>query len=284
MVIENKIRSTEHSDQLDRYSKFAKESHPDYRIAGAYLTPHGDSPSHEMYSSLSYETVCKILDSLAEEVSDERLDATVRTSVEQYADMLRRNILSDSEVHQLSRGIYRKHGQAINLVVQSLDGFQKATFRFLKGLVKDSSELSFGYWGAGRLEDWMVIDPKRWDRSSLQVGVRYRGSNRILYFVFYNDLMGDLDLWLELGPGDEKTRNRLFRMAQKHPTVFRELPDSLEEYTNLYKKTLLTSTEADQSTQSKGQRRIREQWATFLKEDLPAIDSAMRKERWIWKS
>lgn len=66
IVIENKIGTGEHSDQLQRYYRTVSQCYPDYRIVGLYLTPFGEEPSHEAYLSVSYGLVCEVLDDLIE--------------------------------------------------------------------------------------------------------------------------------------------------------------------------------------------------------------------------
>jgi hypothetical protein len=45
IVIENKVWTTEHSDQLDRYYRYVRKNHSGWQIFGIYLTPFGDTPS-----------------------------------------------------------------------------------------------------------------------------------------------------------------------------------------------------------------------------------------------
>lgn len=68
MIIENKVCTTERSNQLDRYYQFIKKKYPDWQVFGIYLTLYGDKPSHEAYSTLNYGTVCEILDEVLGEV------------------------------------------------------------------------------------------------------------------------------------------------------------------------------------------------------------------------
>lgn len=66
VIIENKIDTSEHFDQLQRYYETVNQQYPGYRIIGLYLTPAGDEPSHKNYLPLGYGLVCEVLDSLAQ--------------------------------------------------------------------------------------------------------------------------------------------------------------------------------------------------------------------------
>jgi hypothetical protein len=56
VLIENKIDTTEHSDQLQRYHEIVRERYPGWRLLALYLTPTGEAPSHEAYLSVSYSS------------------------------------------------------------------------------------------------------------------------------------------------------------------------------------------------------------------------------------
>lgn len=117
VIIENKIGAGEHSDQLDRYHEAVREEYPDYRLLALYLTPGGDEPSHPEYLPVDYQTVCEVLDELAESrASVMEPDAAVL--ITHYTEMLRRHIVGDSEIARLSRQIYQKHQRAIDLIYQ----------------------------------------------------------------------------------------------------------------------------------------------------------------------
>lgn len=105
VLIENKIGTGEHSDQLNRYHATVKEKYLEYKLLALYLTPGGDEPSHPKYLPVDYRMVCEILDELAESrVSVIEPDA--KTLIKHYTEMLRRHIVGDSEIAKLSRQIY----------------------------------------------------------------------------------------------------------------------------------------------------------------------------------
>lgn len=280
VIIENKVWAREQAGQLGRYHAAITEEYPGRTIAGVYLTPFGEAPSHEAYRPLSYWAVCRVIDGL---LGDESLamDGTVRASLEQYTEMLRRNVLGDAEVQRLSRELYRDHGEAINLVVHTLANYQDQLHKVLKGLVDGAEGLSYGYREAENLEDYLVFDYDGWVSLTLNVGAEYKGSNRMLYFVLFSNLSGELELWLELGPGDEAMRQRIITMARNYYEVFSETPDPTEDYVALYQKTVLSSEEAQQGDVMERNEKIRERWQSFLENDLPAMDASLKETRLV---
>lgn len=273
VIVENKVWATEQPGQLDRYYRAISDERPGRMVAGIYMSPFGAAPSHEEYHPLDYGTICQKIDDLLEDQTL-LMGGNVRTALEQYNEMFRRNILTDSEVHRLSRELYRDHGQAINLVLKSLLGSQDAIHKLLKSLIDDAKEFSYGYTDTEELDQWLVFDRVGWGSSALDSGKAYRGSNRMLYFVFLSDLAGEIELWLELGPGDQSVRERIMAMAQEHSGTFPTPPDPAEEFTGLYKKTMLS---ADESQQEDTSKKIRERWREFFQDDLPAMDAHLKE-------
>jgi len=53
IIIENKIDSALHSNQLERYWNDVAEHYKDYNIIGLYLTPDGDDPLNKKYAAVS---------------------------------------------------------------------------------------------------------------------------------------------------------------------------------------------------------------------------------------
>lgn len=111
VIIENKIGTGEHSGQLDRYHDDISRHYPGYKIIALFLTPDGDVPSHQHFHPMSYTLVGEVIEKI---VQDNRatLDAEVVMILEHYVQMLRRHIVSDSDVAKLCREIYQQHKEA----------------------------------------------------------------------------------------------------------------------------------------------------------------------------
>lgn len=104
VIIENKIGSGEHSNQLARYWDDIARQYCDWTIVGLYLSPSGDAPSDARYIPISYDLVCSLLDDLlvdgATAISDE-----VASLIRQYVDVLHRRIARPVSIDI--------HGQAV---------------------------------------------------------------------------------------------------------------------------------------------------------------------------
>jgi len=144
VIIENKIGSKEHSNQLERYYKSVEEQFHNWKILGIYLTPEGDIPSDNRYLTLSYEIVCTLVESIIKSRKS-TIGPDINTLMQHYAVMLRRFILSGSELEQLCLKIYRKHQRALDLLFEFRPDLQAELYDFVTNLIKTTPNLTLDH-------------------------------------------------------------------------------------------------------------------------------------------
>jgi PD-(D/E)XK nuclease superfamily len=278
MIVENKIWTTEHSDQLDRYCRFVKKKYPGWQVFGIYLTPLGDAPLHTAYDPLGYAAVCDLLDSVVNDQGSS-LNVNVQVAIKHYTDMVRRNIVGDSEATRLAHEIYEKHQQALDFIYEHRSGAQGAIRDLVVRLIRNTKGLT--YKGTYK-NDLIFFRPQEWDNvPAFNEGPAKHGFFR---FVFHNNRFDGLALFLETTPGDREIRRRLFNMGQKDESLFNYLEDpGTDDWPKLYCRTFLTPERYEGSSDGDLGQEIRRQWNAFLAKDLPRIDAALKKESWIWK-
>ena len=121
IAIENKIDSHEHDDQLKKYRDTLATDYPNYRKMYLYLTPEGEEPSDTDYwDTLSYRDV---VEALSEQRDATELTPDVALVVENYLDVLRRDIVEDEKLIEICNKIYAKHKKALDLIFEHrIDG------------------------------------------------------------------------------------------------------------------------------------------------------------------
>lgn len=113
-AIENKVDSHEHSDQLNRYRTLLERTYPDYQKYYLYLTPQGEEPSDAVHwDILTYEEVLSALDRSSQDVC---LLLGAKLMINDYKDVIRRQIVEDQELIDVCNGIYNKHKRALDLI------------------------------------------------------------------------------------------------------------------------------------------------------------------------
>jgi hypothetical protein len=284
VIIENKIGSGEHGGQLRRYREAVLKDYPDWNLICLYLTPEGDEPSDENYLPADYGIIYRLVEVLAESKASV-LGADVRTLMIHYAQMLRRHIVSESEIADLCRRIYRKHQRALDLIYEHRPDRQADLREFLEGLIREQPTLVLDDSGN---KTYTRFIPKEWDKEALKAGEEWAGqwtkTRRMLLFEFNNRPDG-ISMNLYIGPGPEGIRQKLLDMALRKGRPFKPRGKVLHrKWNSLFSSRFvsLRSQSQEEHDEEEIKQEIKKRWEMFLEEDLPKIDEAVKAESWIW--
>jgi hypothetical protein len=210
----------------------------------------------------------------------------VRVFVEHYVAMVRRRILGDPRVVELAQQIYQNHERAIEFVYRhrpKAPDYPAQVRPIIDDLIEQNPELVKDLTAKGNIK----FGVKDWDTPKLLTADRWTSSDRILLFVVYNR-PDSLDLHLEMGPGPEPIRRRLFAMAANHD-VFVELRPKDDKairkrsWPFIFARHLLKPEAYEKHNQEQLEREVRMRWDEFLHNDIPDIKEAVRSETWIWE-
>lgn len=271
VVIENKIGSGERSGQLQRYRLTIAEQYPDLKLVCIFLTPDGDQPSDENYLAADYSTVCEIVEKLIEKRGT-TLGSDVRTLLAHYAQMLRRHIMSESEIAELCRRIYRKHRVALDLIFEHRPDQQAVIRDILVNLIEGEPLLRIDTVSKSLIR----FTAQEWDTPVLLQAQGWTKSRQILLFEFYIR-PHELNLILYLGPGSDDVRHALFTMAQAETGAFRSQSKTLnQKWNSLYRKKFLKEKDFEDDLGSDLEGRIKKFWEEFFRIDLPKMMDAVR--------
>jgi hypothetical protein len=277
VLIENKIDFGEHSDQLKKYYERVRKAYQNFKIIPIFLTPDRLIPSESIYLSAGYKDIHDILNRiLATRAAS--IGPAVRVLIEHYIQMLRRHIMSESEIAQLCRDIYYKHKQALDLIFEHRPDTQSQISSLVKGFVEKEKELILDY----ASKSYIFFLPKQLDLPGLRRGEGWTQSKRILMFEFYYYNKTTLKLTLLIGPGAKDVREELFNIALKRPEPLRPTQGMLaSRFQNIYQKTFLLPEHIDLGNMDVIQMEFQEKWDQFLITDLPAIINIYKNEPWM---
>jgi len=281
VIIENKIDSKEHSDQLARYYQIVKQHFPGWKILGLYLTPEGDEPSDERYLPVSYETVSALIESISASRKS-TLGPDIYTLMQHYLSILRRYILSGSEIEKLSQEIYRKHQRALDILFEHRPDLQAELYDFLLELVENTPDVTLDHSSKSYIR--FVVDA--FDVPILKKGEGWTPSKRMLLFEFKN-LEARLGLYLLIGPGPNEIREKLFELSkQKRYTpplkAFQRVLG--RKHQTIYQFSFLTKRDYENSDLDGMQTKIKKQWAIFISKELPRLNEILKEQPWLWES
>ena len=270
VIIENKIDTGEHSDQLKRYRETFLSHFPSYQAFGLYLTPNGDeSSSPDDYRAISYSLVCEMIEQTARD-TQVALDAEVIVVLEHYTQMLRRHIVSDSDVAELCRSIYKQHRQALDLIFEHRPDQQAQIGEYVKLLIQEEDELVSG----DAQKTWIIFTLKEWKQSP-----RFELGSFDIHLEFSNQPK-ELQIFCTTWQGVQDERQKLIDMAQRHR--FTGCKTKLTRYCRL---SIIQVLRADdyEKPQEEVEAIISEKWNAFLRDELPRMAQAIRDEKWLWE-
>ena len=189
-----------------------------------------------------------------------------------YSDMLRRNIVGDSEVAKLCRQIYQKHKRALDLIYEHRPDLREEIRDVVEGLIEEDPRFWF-HPGSGK--------------SKIKFGVRDWDAPTLRWMVWFEvwNYPGNLEMKMFIGLGNEETRQRLFEVVRDNPEVFRGASSKRgSKWSTVFSRPWLKQEMYDDADQVDRGKEIRRRWAEFLQEDLPRLDAALKEESWIWEA
>ncbi len=135
VIVENKIDSSQHSDQLAKYYERESARYPRRKVFGIYLTIDGDDPENDNYASISHSAIPGLLAELSQ-APGLHIDPKVEFAIMQYTDVLGRHFMVDQQVKMLCERLYRKHRRAIDLIVEYMPKPKEIVREKLKELIQ----------------------------------------------------------------------------------------------------------------------------------------------------
>lgn len=138
ITIENKTFTGEHDNQLERYKEYVSKHFAGYDALYLYLTPRGiESSDSDIWLSLSYESVFK---SIKTALSDTHIEDDVMVFINDYLEILRRDIMEDQELKNVCNKIYEKHKKALDLIFDNCERGNGRYYSAIKAALTDLAD------------------------------------------------------------------------------------------------------------------------------------------------
>jgi hypothetical protein len=269
-VIENKIYSKEHSEQLRRYGDIIKKEYPNYKKLFVYLTVEGDIPSESEYIPLSYSEIAPLIEHLIKSKKN-KLGSEILAFISHYNEMLRRYIMKDSEIQEICRKIYKRHKKALDLIFEYKPDKLLEIYDCLVGIIQKDSDLILD----DSSKSYIRFVPKNLD--FIPKKGEWTKSKRILLFELNNNPNG-VDLNLIIGPGPQEIREKLYAIAKGNLSLFNKSKRKLTKvWFTLYKKSILKSKEYEDKEAEEVRKFLEEKLIKFKNSDLPKIEHEIKK-------
>jgi hypothetical protein len=221
IAIENKINTSEHSNQLARYQKTIHESdqlksykHKQF----VYLTPDGSEASEDDWTVYSYSNLYRVLKK-TRDASVDQIGEDVTVFLDHYLRILRSRFMDDPEIIEACREIYKNHRQAIDLIIANAGS--PIVEQIHEAIEADS-------------ENWVVLNkygrgidflPKEWYEILPAIGIKsQRGDKGWLHMTIYLDSYQDVSR-VQWNPAcqqvsNESLRTEIVKALVKEPKAF----------------------------------------------------------------
>ena len=270
-VIENKVDSKEHSNQLTRYRKVIESNYPDYRKIYIYLTVYGEEPENEKeYISISYREVSQLIESLLER-KESQMNDEISMFIRHYNEMVKRYIMEESEVQELCEQLYKKHKKALDLIFKHKPDIYSDIKDMLDEIIDTNENLEKDHCS----KSYIRFIPKTLDFFPKN-GEGWTKSKRILLFEIVNYDKA-VDLVLLIGPGDSVIRQSIYDLAKTN-TVFNKTSAKLaKKWSSIYKVKLSSIASLDGKSKEEIKEKLSIALNKFLNNDFILMEENLVK-------
>jgi hypothetical protein len=216
IVVENKVDSGEHSNQLHRYEETLAREFPDRSAMLVFLTPDGAEASDDDWISYSYADIHRVL-SRVKRTNTGSVGADVAAFLEHYLRLIESRMMDDPNIDELCRRIYKNHRAAIDLIVERAGVGGNRVLDSVAELIKADSRW---HW-VNTTTKWVVFMPQPLFETLLPIGDRPQfGKTEWIVFYLRRDRKG-LVLGLTVWPTtDAAVRERVIRRLTRDRSEF----------------------------------------------------------------
>ena len=282
-LIENKVDSKEHTNQLSRYLKVVEQRYPCLKVLPVYLTPVGAKPSKERdaerFVSLGYSEIVELLrDVLETRVA--MVNSNVAVFLEQYEQTLRRRILdTPSDIDRLASQVYSNHRDAIDRIIVTKQRMNVTNWAIDPAIDRHGPEdlLEGNHGNRNRRFYSKALD----EIQELRKGVRSTESGRMALFQFIYFEEDRLTMYLMIGPGDQGLRERLWALGKRKEfenssNHERQMKDG--RHFAIYAKIILNKQDYSPFDPGEARHKIENSVSEFFEHDYWTIVNAIREE------
>lgn len=273
-VIENKVDSTEGSNQLQTYQSVIDFEFPRCEKLFIYLTKEGDRASCSDWLPLSYGSIADIIEKICEE-RQSTFSPDIEISMRHYVDLIRRHLMRESDIAELCRKIYKQHRQAIDLIYEHRpdmrSDIQQCIEQIIQGSIQPENLINDSVY-----RQWIRFAPQEWDELAFQkTCVGWSASKRILLFEFWNEPQS-LRLHLTAGPGELQIKQAIYqKLKELSIQGLKKCKIRDSGWSQMCIIEVLKPSDYEEGNLEELQEKIQVFWRTYINRDLKVIRKAI---------
>jgi PD-(D/E)XK nuclease superfamily len=161
VAVENKIRSGEHGNQLNRYQATIRAEFRNVPSMYVFLTIEGDEPSDEAkvdWVPYSYRDLHGVLERVRK-ANQTSIGDDVLAFLDHYLRLVRGRLMDDEEIVRLCQRIYKNHRQALQLIYEHAGSPASGLLGDIEQII---DEHSGGWHFINRTSNQVFFVPKKW--------------------------------------------------------------------------------------------------------------------------
>ena len=267
IAIENKIKSSEHSEQLERYRKTIEKEFGDHKKLYVLLTPEYTIPTDENWINFNYSTISELIDNIIKFKRD-LLNENILNFIEHYNIILKRYLVGNSEIEIICKQIYKKHKDALDLIFQYKPDIGSDISEVIQVLINSNNHLIID--SAGKTV--IRFTSNTIENRVPKVSEGWLKSKRLVAYEFTN-YDNRLVLRLYIGPGELQYRESLFNYLSTKKDLFPYTNRVLSKKWNcVYQKEFLKKKDFEEKDYDELEMIIKSKWNEFVNQDMPKID------------
>ncbi|MGB8169840.1 MAG: PD-(D/E)XK nuclease family protein [Chthoniobacteraceae bacterium] len=215
ICIENKINSTQHSDQLRRYRQVVEKSFPDaaHRLY-IFLTKSEEEPEESSYLPASFSQIHRTLKECLQSRSH-AIGAEPKVLIENYLRLLEEKFMNESDIARTAQRIYSQHRHALDIIFEHRPDNVSLASNRIKELLGENAE-RLGIQLESSSKSYLRFIPKAWDVPTNTHGSAWAGSKRTVLFEL--SLRGSkASLYAIMAKGPEEWMDKVWEMSAAAP-------------------------------------------------------------------
>ncbi len=273
VLIENKIFAAEGAEQLQRYRIWGTKNYPSHKRVFIYLTPDAEEPSDPNWSPVGYQVICGIVADLLKS-REGTLTPDVHTILSHYLMMLRRHIVSDSDLDliKLAADFYKRHKLALDFIFEQRPDGRRELYELTKGMIEKKQDLVL----EPSNNTYLRFLPKIWIGEIKERGKGWTSSGHVLLFeLIHNE--DNLRLVLTIGPGPQNFRQKIFDAFRASTNPRANVQQLAPNFSRIWAKSLLSKSHYHDATPQDLFDMAQKRFAEFENQDLPPILNLVAK-------
>lgn len=166
VVIENKVDSQEHSNQLHRYHEITSTHFAGAKVLYVYLTPEGDDASRNNWIAYSYKDIHRVFERVRK-ANAASIGDDVLAFLDHYIGLIGTRFMDDPQIDELCRRIYKNHRQALDLIYERVGGPSSGILSEVDQVLQADSRWQI-YYEKGKFIDFA---PRSWSEWVPRFGI-----------------------------------------------------------------------------------------------------------------